>query len=391
VDFDRIRKHLDDSFRVEGKCIQFGINNIPLFETICKFGHPDNKHVIGVGKPNVNLNNRLNRINVNNYEVNETFPENTKLCFAAFDLSTPYDITKALAYVWDNIEYSGSILVSEYSIRQRTPSNDIFERFISLHKNELNVSRQMLIDGKREKHVVIKCFPKNKKPTPIVSDTTITIAAVLKSGGGIYDVNYVNHIASAIYHNTTKKYKFVCLTDITNGFNEHVHVVKPLIHDFPGWWSKIELFKPGMFDTDRVFYFDLDTMIVGNIDHMLDYGGDLYYLRDFYSQVGLASGIMAWKNNSPNVFKIYEKFMESPSATMKRYHGDQEFISPIIGKFGDYVQDLYPKQILSYKKDCIEAYTTPTLPSMGRILCFHGNPRPHQITNSIFKKYWMGS
>ena len=34
---------------------------------------------------------------------------------------------------------------------------------------------------------------------------------------------------------------------------------------YPGWWAKINLFAPGMFD-GPVLYFDLDTMPVGTLD-----------------------------------------------------------------------------------------------------------------------------
>jgi hypothetical protein len=223
-----------------------------------------------------------------------------------------------------------------------------------------------------------------------LNENSVTIATVLKSGGD-YTVDYVNHIANSIKENVTLPYKFVCLTDLSDGFCGNVHQIMQFDSDLPKWWGKIELFKPGKFNTSKIFYVDLDTIILRNIDDIIKYGGEFFGLRDFYHQYGLGSGLMCWKNDNPKLFQIYERFMENPTANMNNNRfGDQEFIGGVLGKNMDYVQDLYPKQVVSYKKDCVKNGGVIEIPPESKIICFHGPPRPHQVRDPVLSRYWRG-
>jgi alpha-N-acetylglucosamine transferase len=72
-------------------------------------------------------------------------------------------------------------------------------------------------------------------------------------------------IKKMVSRNLTIPYNFVCLSN-TDVPCERI----PLIHDWPGWWSKIELFRPGLFE-DWVLYLDLDVLIMQNIDDLVKY------------------------------------------------------------------------------------------------------------------------
>ena len=220
---------------------------------------------------------------------------------------------------------------------------------------------------------------------------SLTIATVLKLGGAHYDVSYVNHIANSIKEYVTVPYEFVCLTDETSGFSTNVHKIIGLEHRWEKWWSKIELFKPNKFFTDRVFYLDLDTIIVSNIDDMVSYNGDFLGLKDFYNMVSLGSGIMAWKCNSTKMNTIYTSFIRNANANIANHrYGDQEFIYPIIKRSMDFAQNLYPNRIVSYKKQCFDKHTGITIPEEASIVCFHGNPRPHRIDSPVIQEHWRG-
>jgi hypothetical protein len=220
---------------------------------------------------------------------------------------------------------------------------------------------------------------------------SITIATVLKLGGEHYDVSYVNHIANSIAEHVSVPYEFVCLTDETAGFSTNVHKVIGLEHRWEKWWSKIELFKPGKFFTDRVFYLDLDTIIVNNIDDIVNYDGNFFGLKDFYNMVSLGSGLMAWKCNSEKMNTIYNNFIRNPSANIANHrYGDQEFIYPTVKRSMDFVQDLYPNKVVSYKKHCFNRLSGVNIPEDASIVCFHGKPRPHEVDSTIIQGYWRG-
>ena len=89
------------------------------------------------------------------------------------------------------------------------------------------------------------------------------VACVLRSGG-IYSPEWVRKLRDGVARQFTVPHRFVCLSDVdVSAICERI----PLVEDWPGWWSKIELFRSGLFD-DTVLYFDLDTVPVGSLDAM---------------------------------------------------------------------------------------------------------------------------
>ena len=70
----------------------------------------------------------------------------------------------------------------------------------------------------------------------------LTVASVFKSGG-TYFPKYVRVLRDAVRRNLTIPHRFVCLTDVDVPC-ERI----PLIHGWPSFYSKIELFRPGLFD-----------------------------------------------------------------------------------------------------------------------------------------------
>lgn len=64
----------------------------------------------------------------------------------------------------------------------------------------------------------------------------------------------------------------------------------PLITELPGWYAKLELFHM----TGPVLYFDLDTVITGDLSEIASYPHQFTMLRDFTHPEYPASGVMAW-------------------------------------------------------------------------------------------------
>jgi hypothetical protein len=218
-------------------------------------------------------------------------------------------------------------------------------------------------------------------------DTTdtnmVTIALVLKTGGE-YDYKYVNNIVKGIKKNTTVPHRIVCLTDNSDGFSSDIDATIQFEHNWPKWWGKIELFRPGLF-SGQVLFMDLDTFIVGNIDSILNYSGEFCAIRDFYNLDHMASGLMSWHGDRVN--KIYDEFVKNPTHLMavNNVSGDGAIIRKYKPSIA-YFQDIYPNDVVSYKVHCVNQKEV-VLPSTAKIVCFHGNPRPHTINNN-FSKYW---
>jgi hypothetical protein len=396
----RFNNYLNDSTKSGGGIIQFGLKNYEAFENLIKEGMRSSKPVYGYDDFKTmsltSFENKLQSTQLDGWNVlvGHTVLDVVELkeefCFAFINSDDATLVNTVLENIWPLMSYGSTLFFPSYNNRGGRPIDRIIKRFLTSRNAEITPARQMLIGGIRETNLAVKCYPVSKKPPNKLAEGVITIATVFKSGGE-YNASYVNHIANSIHKYVTVPYKFVCLTDVFEGYGPNVQHVVPFENNFPKWWGKIELFKPNKFNTDRVFYLDLDTFIVDNINHIVQYGGKFFGLRDFYHQYGLGSGLMCWRSDDPIIHQIYEKFMESPQANMNNHRwGDQEFIGKVLPNYMEYVQDLYPKEIISYKKDCLDQRSNVTIPPKSRIICFHGPPRPHNVRDHNIKKYWMG-
>jgi hypothetical protein len=162
----------------------------------------------------------------------------------------------------------------------------------------------------------------------------INIVCVLRKGGKVnYDASWVEKLKNSIQRNLTIPYEFVCLSDC------EVNCTRiPLDEQGNGWWSKIQLFKPGLFNKP-VLYFDLDTVICGNLDELvLKLLSQNDFIMERASNNISSSAIMFWKESYP---EIYKKYISNPEYYEKLFSkspliGDQALISTTVNhKFFD--------------------------------------------------------
>lgn len=193
----------------------------------------------------------------------------------------------------------------------------------------------------------------------------LTVACVLKGGGGLYDWTWVARLRNGVAKHLPTEYRFVCLSDVGVPC-ERV----PLKHDWPGWWSKLELFTL----YGPVLFFDLDTVIVGDISELAEFAEETPFamLQDFYRHNGLGSGVMAWDGRDQSYALLYDLFQEAPKRWMERCpQGDQQFIEMNADSAHiDRLQYALPGQIASYKVHCQAG-----IPSGARAVCLHGRPK----------------
>lgn len=212
----------------------------------------------------------------------------------------------------------------------------------------------------------------------------LTVACVLKSGRferAIYKDGYtaedVLRLRNMVEDNLTITHRFVCFSDVEVPC-ERI----PLTAGLPGWWSKIELFSQ-VFD-GNVIYFDLDTVICGNINEQATFPHRFTMLRDFGSWGIPNSGYMAWNGDYTH---LYDRFVKEPRKYMKEYIapprlGDQAYISEH-QKPLHFWQDEFPEQVFSYKKHILGKLR----PQNSKVVCFHGHPKGHGSVGWV-KEIW---
>lgn len=206
----------------------------------------------------------------------------------------------------------------------------------------------------------------------------LTVATVLKSGGE-YRPEHVAALRDGFRRHLSLPHRFVCLSDM----NAPCETI-PLEHRWKGWFSKIELFRPGLFD-GPVFYADLDTVIVGPLDDLVT--GHLFtVLENFWSKARIGSGLMAW---SIDLSKIYDDFAVAPKrhmaeCTTTEKWGDQGFIRFHTPVEPERFQTISPGKVVSFKKHVLPARRVP---DRAAVVCFHGQPRPFAL--SARERAWM--
>lgn len=197
------------------------------------------------------------------------------------------------------------------------------------------------------------------------------IACVLKSGGE-YLAEHVRDLRDQILSHAPDA-DIVCLTDMD--FDLHFVRRVPLTHGWPGWWSKIELFRPGVFGKQRVIYLDLDTWVRGDLAPLADIPGAFCALRDFYRPDGLGSGVMVF--DPLEAVELYIRFAFDAERLMRRHArgGDQAFIEQHRIWTATRIQD-HTRGVYSFKVDCRGG-----VPRDASLVCFHGRPKPWEVAD----------
>ena len=177
---------------------------------------------------------------------------------------------------------------------------------------------------------------------------------------------YVEKLRRMVARHLSLPHVFTCLTDYGPVGNEHGDAPTFFIALPPGlrgWWNKIVLFRPGLFE-GRVLYLDLDSVITGPLDPLAAAKGILHLDRWGWDRKVYGSGVMVF--DAGEHADIWEKF--TPEVPRK-FEGDQDFITSLGGW-----PALPDGLCVSYRYHCKKGP-----PAGASVVCFHGSPKMHQL------------
>lgn len=192
--------------------------------------------------------------------------------------------------------------------------------------------------------------------------------------GTKFSPTYVNRLYNAVSRNLTVPFQFHCLTEDSTDLDSDI-VIHPLPHKLPGagWWQKLYMFSDEVDIQGRILFFDLDTLITGNIDHLTCRTEPFVCLQDFfYLKENVGSAMMSWESGT--LTHLWDDFFKSPNTVIKKFHphGDQKWIQQQT-KDRTYWQLLYPNQFVSFKMHCVTG-----VPRFAKVICYHGYPSIEQ-------------
>jgi hypothetical protein len=160
----------------------------------------------------------------------------------------------------------------------------------------------------------------------------------------------------------------VCLSDLEAAPNG-----LPLVHGWPGWWSKMELCRPDI--AGPLLFFDLDTVILADVSAMVADTSRSIVLRDLYrgrrNPHALGSGVMLLsETDRALVWAEWLKLVRSG----RRPRGDQDVFERVLSRRVAFWQDTHPGMLQGYKS---EVRGNGGRPAEGTaVVVFHGRPRP---------------
>ena len=221
--------------------------------------------------------------------------------------------------------------------------------------------------------------------------------------GTKYGPDYVNKLYNMIERNLTVPHRFVCFTDDETDLNPKILIKKLPNISIQGWWWKPYIFKQGHFDIGDVnLFFDLDMIIVKNINHFLDFEPNSFVgLRDVgrvfrpgYKKLG--SAVMRWP--AEQFFYIWNDLEKDLNQT-RRFQGDQDWIWHIAK---DHIKFFPNDWIRSYKweirsrdelagfgpKSVFRSVRNPEIPRDTSVLAFHGYPHVHTVQDPVILENW---
>jgi hypothetical protein len=222
--------------------------------------------------------------------------------------------------------------------------------------------------------------------------------------GTKYGPEYVNKLYNMVQRHLTVPHRFVCFTDNSDKLLDSIEIrLLPKDINLQGWWWKPYIFKKDHFSNgDTNLFFDLDMIIVKNIDHYLEYEPTSFVgLRDvgrvFNNNIRkLGSAVMKWPaNHYTDIWDI----MHADPTRVKRFHGDQ-----------DWIWSLYLNEIKFFPDDWIRSYKweirsraeltsfgprasfkeikNPEIPINTSVLAFHGFPQITSVNDPVILDNW---
>ena len=243
--------------------------------------------------------------------------------------------------------------------------------------------------------------------TSVIPEFTNPIDCACVIHGTGYDWKYVDNLHNMLCRNLSRPVRLHVYTEATRPvpapYIKHELIDWAISGPKQSWWYKVQLFNSEHY-RGPLLYFDLDVVIAKNIDWIWQQKLRYFWaVKDFkhlwrpmYQSIN--SSIMWW--DTAQFDWVWRSFLDLNLAqTLKRFHGDQDYINSVITE----QQRRYfnPEWVKSWRWQCLDGgydfkrrtWITPgsgtNITDNTNILVFHGNPKPHEIQDSVIKHHWQ--
>lgn len=233
---------------------------------------------------------------------------------------------------------------------------------------------------------------------------TNKITIVSNWSGDYYPLEYVNRLYRAVCRHTTVPFDFVLhigpAAEEEGKLNGLESGIKPVPVGLPSWWSSMAAFQnpPAGVETESLLFLDLDIVIVGSLDDLINYPSNLALMKDYPARLCPKgnendgnTGITLIRNGAGS--KVWDEYIKAgkpiwdaiqvhgngtilPLATMTIMNDPRHAIK----------KHLFPEEwVSSYKLQVLR----DGLPEDCRIVHFHGQPKQEAVNAQWIKENWI--
>ena len=216
-----------------------------------------------------------------------------------------------------------------------------------------------------------------------------TVNVVCYKFGKAYSSEYVNKLYHMCQKNISLPFRFICITEITDGIEEGIEIFPLPDFEEPSpeylWrclcWRKLALFDKEFHDLKgKVLLLDIDIVIVDNIDCFFTFSDKLAMPENWSKPGGLFGQGSAICFDIGKQTQLLQKWRDDPAAIYKKYDSEQNYIPEELG--WENIEWFPVEWCRSFKDHCmpggiLNSFITPTkIPEGAKIIVFHGQPNP---------------
>jgi len=226
--------------------------------------------------------------------------------------------------------------------------------------------------------------------------------------GTLYNAEDANKLCSAVKRNTSCDIDFYCFTDDGRGLSPDI-IVKPLpvLNVAPEYKRHVYPRTAGFGDValggltgQRVFYFDLDSLIVGNLDALFDYpqGDKFYIINDWKHRRGPKKDKVGQGSCYSFVVGTLEflksNFEADPKGVLATYGtASQQYMSAqVIAHYGAlnfWPDDWFKSFRFHCMRNCVARWflapKKPDIPAL-KVIAFHGSTNIRDAIEGVWGK-----
>lgn len=213
--------------------------------------------------------------------------------------------------------------------------------------------------------------------------------------GKKYGAAYVNRLYAMVSRNLSQPFRFTCFTDSSQGFRREIDAqplpeldVKMPTGTF-GIWPKARLWSAKLADlTGPVLFFDLDLVIVNDLEPFFEYGNpeDVILARNPAVPLERLGQTSLFRFPVGKLKPLQDFFRADPQGVADSFRYEQRLVSRMTP---DGIKFWPRGWVRNWKQHCqrplpFNFFIEPKLPRKSRVVIFPGRISPHHAVKGVW-------